>query len=323
MRSDMLTRYPMASSANATDFLHALRRMYATEIRPIGRSPSDREHVLRGINAPDYSIGYIRSGLGVEIAGPETKRSYFVDFGVSGLVYAERHGERTVNTSARAAVFNPGDRRRLLPARPGTETLGIRLDRALVETELAALLGREPDGPIAFDLTLGLTGADHSGLRIMVESLIDQLDTGSKIFDHPAVRQAHLRSFVTGLLLTHRHNYSEPLLEGHTPLRSRPLRRALDFIDRSLGDPITLSDLAQAGNCSARTLSDAFREHFGCSPMAFLRDRRLERVRADLLAGSDRVGTVAHRWGFTHMGRFAAAYQHRYGELPSATAARE
>lgn len=322
MRSDMLTRYTVASSANATDFLHALHHMYTTEIRPIGRPPADREYVLRGINAADYSIGYIRSGLGVEIAGPEAERSYFVDFVVSGLLNAERRGEHTVNTSARAAVFNPGDRQRLLPARPDTETLGIRLDRALVETELTALLGREPDGPTVFDLALDLMGADHAGLRIVVESLIDQLDTGAKIFDHPAVRQAHVRSFVISLLLTHRHNFSDLLLEGHSPLRPRPLRRALDFIDQSLGDPITLSDLAQAGNCSARTLSDAFREHFGCSPMAFLRDRRLERVRADLLAGSGSVSTVAHRWGFTHLGRFAAAYRHRYGELPSATAAR-
>lgn len=58
--------------------------MYATEIRPIGCPPAGREYVLRGINATDYSIGYIRSGLGVEIAGPESERSYFVARSVDG-----------------------------------------------------------------------------------------------------------------------------------------------------------------------------------------------------------------------------------------------
>ncbi|WP_278258467.1 helix-turn-helix domain-containing protein [Nocardioides convexus] len=43
-------------------------------------------------------------------------------------------------------------------------------------------------------------------------------------------------------------------------------------------------------------------------------------MHADLLAG--RVGTVgeaASRWGFTHLGRFAAAYRGRYGVAPSDT----
>jgi AraC-like DNA-binding protein len=35
---------------------------------------------------------------------------------------------------------------------------------------------------------------------------------------------------------------------------------------------------------------------------------------ADPLHGT--VATIAHRWGFTHLGRFAAAHKTVYGETP-------
>jgi AraC-like DNA-binding protein len=321
MRSTMLSRYEVTSSTNLADFLHSLRKTYISAITPVGRFEIPWPHVLRGLTDPTFSIGYIQSQLGVEI-GDESSNSYFVNFGISGHVNAEFRGERVVTTSARAVVFNPGGSQRFIPVQPGAETLGIRLDRELVENELTALLGRRPDGPIVFDMALELTDAHHAGLRIVLESMIDQLDSESPLFEHPAVRQAHVRAFVTSLLLTHRHNFSERLHEGHYPHRPRHLRRALEFIDDNLGEPVTLGDIASAAECSARTLSDAFREHFDRSPMAFTKDRRLERVRSDLLTGSDQVSTAAYRWGFTNLGRFAALYEHRYGELPSATVAR-
>jgi TolB-like protein len=55
--------------------------------------------------------------------------------------------------------------------------------------------------------------------------------------------------------------------------------------------------------------------------MPFLRELRLERARQELLRASDRasITRVATRYGFNHIGRFAAQYRTRYGESPSAT----
>jgi len=61
--------------------------------------------------------------------------------------------------------------------------------------------------------------------------------------------------------------------------------------------------------------------------MVALTRARLHHVRRDLLAARPgaRVGDIAAAWGFSHLGRFAAAYRRRFGEPPSATlrAARE
>jgi transcriptional regulator GlxA family with amidase domain len=55
--------------------------------------------------------------------------------------------------------------------------------------------------------------------------------------------------------------------------------------------------------------------------MQFLRKIRLERVHADLSQEGQvsNVTQIATRWGFLHFGRFAAEYQARFGEKPSAT----
>jgi transcriptional regulator GlxA family with amidase domain len=71
---------------------------------------------------------------------------------------------------------------------------------------------------------------------------------------------------------------------------------------------------------SARRLQEAFREHLGTTPMEYLRSVRLDRVHAELRCGAGGVTETAHRWGFTHLGRFAAAYRERFGVLPSETA---
>lgn len=54
--------------------------------------------------------------------------------------------------------------------------------------------------------------------------------------------------------------------------------------------------------------------------MHYLRDLRLQRVRDELLSGSGSpVASVALRWGFEHMGRFATQYRQAFGETPSQT----
>ncbi|WP_448334372.1 helix-turn-helix domain-containing protein, partial [Streptomyces sp. DSM 41534] len=70
------------------------------------------------------------------------------------------------------------------------------------------------------------------------------------------------------------------------------------------------------------TISSAFRERFGLPPLAYVRNLRLARIREDILTSTDPVGVIAYRWGITHLGRFAGEYRDRFGELPSATAAR-
>jgi AraC-like DNA-binding protein len=100
------------------------------------------------------------------------------------------------------------------------------------------------------------------------------------------------------------------------------LRGTEDWILAHLEDPITRADLCAVSGMNVRTLTRAFRRRHALSPMAFVRERRLDEVRRRLLAGDREetsVSNVALDHGFGHLGRFSADYRRAFGELPSET----
>jgi AraC family ethanolamine operon transcriptional activator len=103
--------------------------------------------------------------------------------------------------------------------------------------------------------------------------------------------------------------------------RARVVRRAEDYMQAHLGDPLSMLELCRQLAVSERTLHYAFQEARGLSPMAYFKASRLNAVRQELRAAADTstVHQIAQRWGFWHTGEFAAAYRRQFGELPSQT----
>jgi len=104
-------------------------------------------------------------------------------------------------------------------------------------------------------------------------------------------------------------------------LRSRALRLALEYIEAKADLAPTVRDICSATESSYRTLNYAFLERFGIAPKQYLQAIRLDGVRRDLFKQGPH-GTVidtANRWGFWHMGQFAADYRRQFAELPSET----
>jgi AraC family ethanolamine operon transcriptional activator len=100
------------------------------------------------------------------------------------------------------------------------------------------------------------------------------------------------------------------------------LRRTLDYLEANPYSPVTVHELAQIVGCGIRTLEYVFRDYFGTTPKAYLTTRRLIGARRELQrsdAESTRVGDIALRWGFWHLGRFSTGYRQFFGELPSQT----
>ena len=123
---------------------------------------------------------------------------------------------------------------------------------------------------------------------------------------------------------------ADDLYRGHSVGRPRRSRKQivtaanerLDAVDLV---PISVADLAAAVGVSERTLRTAFLEYYGVGPIRYQRDRRLHRVRRQLLAAEEEETTVTEvlsRFGIWQHGRFAGEYRQRYGESPSETLAR-
>jgi transcriptional regulator GlxA family with amidase domain len=129
---------------------------------------------------------------------------------------------------------------------------------------------------------------------------------------------------ITGLLLCQPSNYTAALERRAARAVPRDVQRAIDYMQGHLDAPITLADIVRVSGIPGRTLLKHFRDHHGVSPMRYLRDARLARVREALTrAGpADSVTAIALTWGFSHLGRFAIEYRARFGESPSDTCRR-
>lgn len=103
------------------------------------------------------------------------------------------------------------------------------------------------------------------------------------------------------------------------------LRRAVAFIEDNADLDITPAQVAGWAHVSVRSLQLAFRRHLDTTPMAYLRDVRMARVRRELVEGDGSIGVaeIATRWGFLHQGHFGQAYRRAYGETPGTTLRRE
>lgn len=86
-----------------------------------------------------------------------------------------------------------------------------------------------------------------------------------------------------------------------------------------------LSDLCEVIGVSQTTLRMCCRAVLACSPLEYMRMRRLNQVRSTLSKGHHRtvsVAATARSHGFSQLGRFAGAYRALFGETPSATVLR-
>src|ERR1700679_416679 len=107
-----------------------------------------------------------------------------------------------------------------------------------------------------------------------------------------------------------------------SPASTAVAKRAIDLMHAHPETPWSTAELARATGASARALQRALERSGQPSPMMYLRRLRLHHVHAELAANSPdslTVTTVAGRWGFVHLGRFAGQYRQLFGVNPSET----
>ena len=100
------------------------------------------------------------------------------------------------------------------------------------------------------------------------------------------------------------------------------IKKAEDFVNSHLHEPITLQELCETLGTSSTALSAGFKEIFGISPMNYLKIQRLHGVHRSLKhtdPTSTTVMNIAHQWGFWSLNHFTKDYQKLFGELPSQT----
>jgi AraC-like DNA-binding protein len=275
----------------------------------------------RAHQVDDIGVTVLDYGASIRIRTRGGGDAFLVEIPLGGRSSVTNGADTIVTDRATGAVLSLADPIHTVRS-TGSPQLIVRIERAALNDQLRLLAGTDVRRPLRFTPELDLTSAEGRSWRRLVDLLRAQAEQGGALVQLPTARAQLRNLLLTQLLCGQPNNYSDLLRpDGRGPL-PRLLQRALNLIRDHAAEPLTVEDIALATGMSVRALQQGFRQHVGSTPTEYLRDVRLDRVRAALQAGDPSTLTVtdaACRWGFTHLGRFARDYRRRFAEAPSST----
>jgi AraC-like DNA-binding protein len=267
------------------------------------------------------TVGELSYGADVHVRAGDLESAYHVLAPVTGTVESRHRGVVVLADPTRAAVHRPVGDIELFWA-GDCRLLSVKVDREALERQLDAALDRQVVTPLPLGASFDLGADPGRTWAALVRLLHSELRGPDGLAGQPRMAARWRDLVLGGLALTVEHPYGEEPAGLQGPYRPRPVKRALDAMHAEPWRQFSAADLAAIAGVGVRVLQEAFRQHLGMSPLAYLRRLRLDGVRAELIRADPwevNVSEVAYRWGFTHLGRFAGAYRARFGELPSHT----
>lgn len=249
--------------------------------------------------------------------------AYHVDIPLSGsMAWHQGSRDPLLATVGEAAVFQPG-RNTVLDRWSGDcRLLAVKIERPALELQLERLLDTPIRLPLRLYPSMDVSSGPGRSWARLARMAAEDAQTSQGLLGQELVAASVREALLNGLLLAADHPYREELARPAPPSRPAPVKRAIDAMEAHPEHPFTVAALAEISGVGIRGLQEGFRRHVDMSPMDYLRRTRLVRAHEELRAkepGQATVTDVAYRWGFTHLGRFAAAYRQRYGVTPSTT----
>ncbi|GAA3183305.1 MULTISPECIES: AraC family transcriptional regulator [Streptomyces] len=276
---------------------------------------------LHGAPFDRTGLYYLDYGTEVRITPGDLESFFLVQIPLAGYAEITCGREEIISSPELASVPSPAGK---LDMRwgGGNPQLIVWLDRAAMEAHLGSLLGRTVRRPISFSLGMNLTTPGSRSWLNIVDLMRREAEGPGGMTSRPIVTKQLESLLMTQLLMAQPHNYS-PALHGEQPRVAPPaVRRAMEIIEAHAAEPLTVAEIAECVGVGVRALQEGFRRHLDTTPLAYLREVRLDHVRKELLSGdpgTTTVTAVAARWGFLHPGRFSVAYRRQFGEPPSQT----
>lgn len=217
-----------------------------------------------------------------------------------------------------ARIMAPGQEYMRQGASP--RCVGIRVQTELLQQEIAAQARGRARKWLIQPVAISMSPERHTQMSLLFSKAHSAArpDGSWGIYGDVATFERAVAGWMASLLLD---------ASGALAVSQQSLHRLslLDFwIERNLGEDITLDRLCAVAGISARALQKIVLSARGQTPLEYVSARRLAAVRKQLEQGTprQRVSHVAFDCGFTHLGRFAATYRAAFGELPGETVQR-
>lgn len=267
---------------------------------------------------PAIGIATLNYGASVRV---ETQLStwFAVIRALTGEVSARSPGDRASTAGGDFLVLSPTDQLSI-EFSPDTTALIVKIDRIAMERAAVNMTSAQMVAPLVFDMHMNRTSPSAQTFWSVAELMLRELTTPDSALGNERVSM-HLEQTLLQTLLHAQPFGSDAPMSGRTLIAPRHLKIAENYMATHADEPLTIAEVCRVTGVSRRTLHEAFRTYRGTSPMVYLKNIRLERVRVDLLRtqGNVSVTDVAMKWHFYQLGRFAGEYRRRFGEKPSDT----
>ena len=302
-------RFPRSNSAHR----YRLRR----------RLPPRTDGVLTRLAmrpAGDLVAAYVadRHATEVEIVQPGFDR-FCVSVMLTGSLVLQPAGGSVVQAVRNHGLVLRGEPGTRFQSSDGNARFNLWVDTSRVENTLAAFLGGPLPRRLVFQPGVDLSTGRVASLARLMGLLGHELAQPDGMAANPLALNSFTDLWVHTMLHGLPHSLGDAMHQRHHGAAvPRHVKRAEDFMREHAARAMNLADVAAAAGCSLRTLHAAFRRFRDTTPLAALHGIRLDAARAMLETGGGalRPADVARLYGFSHPGRFKAAYVRRFGVPP-------
>jgi AraC-like DNA-binding protein len=228
-----------------------------------------------------------------------------------------------------ARLLHPGD---MIICRPGARfksasstnfvALSFQVDQAALARAAMKSAAPDPQSDLEFNRKYVFAANDGAALARFMTLCCTEIDDGNLTPGAGDLNRTYGQALKTLILQTFDYKPSVDLRIGSSSIIPYYVHRAEEFIRSNHVEDLSIAVIAATAGVSIRTLQAGFKNARNSTPMTFLRDVRLERVRRDLLIAGNKgwsVTQIATSHGFTQLGQFSKDYRTLFGELPSQT----
>jgi AraC-like DNA-binding protein len=284
---------------------------------------SDFEASVRHAENGGTALSAFRFGAEVTLDRPPSDKYVSILLATSGRLVLERQDRQfAADPGGSLLVLSPGHGSTHLHVSAGMTIVGLRIDAAEL-LEALRWIAPHADGD-RFVANSPLLAAQASIPIKGVARLFGDVFAAHGPNRRPAAPLAkQLREQVMSTVwLSVPNNRTETIYRDEATPYSQTVQQAIDVIAAESSAEHSVLDLARTVKVGVRALEIAFRRELDDTPHRYLQRTRMRRVHEALRDADPRevtVSEVAARWGFNHLGRFAARYRAEFGVMPSAT----
>lgn len=316
--SSFLSRHPVLQTQDLDEARECVSQKFCDHKLEINKSGKALSLKYNHVAGQGVSVNYLHYGTNVSIDPGMLNSFYLLQIPLSGHASVQHRGEDIMANVNTATLLNP-DRPTMMRWTTNCRKLLLQIDKDHLDNVAQGLTGIPLPGPVRFKTGVDLTSDSGVMLKRIVMKCANAIDHGHQ-FQGPEAScdipdEIDLAS---SLLMLQESNVSHMVHSADIGTTTSSLRMAIEYIHENLHEIITLRDVAKHAHVSVRALQNGFRQHYGLTPMKYVKNARLDVARYKLSARQNTppVTHVALDSGFSHMGRFSAEYKARFGCTP-------